>query len=52
MVHHMAGTIMTTKAKRAPRIGTRIVWPKGLEERYGISAPTRWRAPEKSVWRH
>jgi predicted DNA-binding transcriptional regulator AlpA len=29
--------------KRAPRAGTAVVWPKGVEERYGISAPTRWR---------
>lgn len=29
--------------KRAPRTGTAVIWPKGLEERYGISAPTRWR---------
>ena len=31
------------RSKRAPRAGTRIVWPKGLEEQLGISAPTRWR---------
>jgi len=31
------------KAKRAPREGTRVVWPKGVEERFGISACTRWR---------
>lgn len=23
--------------------GEEIVWPKGIEERYGISTPTRWR---------
>jgi predicted DNA-binding transcriptional regulator AlpA len=28
---------------RAPRTGTAVVWPKGVQERYGISAPTRWR---------
>jgi predicted DNA-binding transcriptional regulator AlpA len=32
-----------TKAKRAPRKGSAVVWPKGVEERYGISSPTRWR---------
>jgi predicted DNA-binding transcriptional regulator AlpA len=25
------------------RAGLSVVWPKGLEERLGISAPTRWR---------
>jgi hypothetical protein len=28
---------------RAPRAGTAVLWPKGVEERYGISAVTRWR---------
>jgi predicted DNA-binding transcriptional regulator AlpA len=23
--------------------GTHVIWPSGLEDRYGISAPTRWR---------
>lgn len=32
-----------TKPKRAPREGSAVVWPKGVEERYGISACTRWR---------
>ncbi len=32
------------KAKRTgPRQGTVVVWPSGVEERYGISPPTRWR---------
>lgn len=31
------------KAKRAPREGSSVVWPKGVEERYGISSCTRWR---------
>jgi predicted DNA-binding transcriptional regulator AlpA len=31
------------KRRAAPRRGTDVVWPKGVEERYGISAPTRWR---------
>jgi predicted DNA-binding transcriptional regulator AlpA len=35
---------MTIKGKRiGPRQGTVVVWPRGVEERYGISAPTRWR---------
>lgn len=25
------------------RQGTVVVWPSGVQERYGISAPTRWR---------
>ena len=25
------------------RAGLSVIWPKGLEERLGISAPTRWR---------
>ena len=29
--------------RRAPRGGTRVVWPAGLEEMLGISTPTRWR---------
>lgn len=31
------------KHKRAPRAGTAVIWAKGCEARYGISAPTRWR---------
>jgi predicted DNA-binding transcriptional regulator AlpA len=38
---------MTEKKSRRPRAGrrngTHVVWPAGLEDRYGISAPTRWR---------
>lgn len=35
---------MTDKPKKiGPRHGTVVVWPSGVEERYGISAPTRWR---------
>jgi len=30
-------------AKKALRSGTNVVWPRGVEERYGISPPTRWR---------
>jgi hypothetical protein len=34
-------------APRGKRIalkrGTAVIWPAGVEERYGISAPTRWR---------
>jgi len=29
--------------KRAPLGGTAVIWPKGLEARYGITAVTRWR---------
>lgn len=35
---------MTVKSKKiGPRQGTVIVWPSGVQERYGISAPTPWR---------
>jgi hypothetical protein len=27
----------------ALKSGTAVIWPAGLQERYGISAPTRWR---------
>lgn len=29
--------------RRARTAGTRCVWPGGVELRYGISKPTRWR---------
>ena len=29
--------------KRMRSAGSRCVWPCGVEERFGISAPTRWR---------
>lgn len=28
---------------RALKYGTSVIWPRGVEERYGISPPTRWR---------
>ena len=31
------------KPKRAPTEGSRVVWPAGAEQRYGISPVTRWR---------
>lgn len=31
------------KDKRAPKEGTRVVWPSGVEHRYDISPVTRWR---------
>jgi hypothetical protein len=34
------------KRKRAPKAkvrGEAVIWPRGLEQRYGISAITRWR---------
>lgn len=31
------------KSKRAPTEGSRVVWPSGVELRYGVSAVTRWR---------
>lgn len=32
------------KAKRPALGGTAVIFPRGLEVRYGWSAPTRWRA--------
>jgi predicted DNA-binding transcriptional regulator AlpA len=29
--------------RQGPRQGTVVVWASGVEDRYGISAPTRWR---------
>jgi hypothetical protein len=35
---------MTGKPKRSgPRQGTNVIWPSGVQDRYDISAPTRWR---------
>ncbi len=35
---------MAIKPKKiGPRQGTGVVWPSGVEERYDISPPTRWR---------
>jgi predicted DNA-binding transcriptional regulator AlpA len=31
------------KIKKAPKKGTHVVWPAGVEERYGIKPVTRWR---------
>jgi len=31
------------RTRGAPIQGTAVVWPKGVEQRYGISEPTRWR---------
>lgn len=32
-----------SKRRRGPHQGTAIVWPIGIERRYGISTVTRWR---------
>jgi predicted DNA-binding transcriptional regulator AlpA len=29
--------------QRGPRAGTAVIWAKGVEERYGVTAVTRWR---------
>lgn len=43
----MTSTISPPARKRAPAPkrtdGTRCIWPKGVEHRYGISDTTRWR---------
>jgi hypothetical protein len=31
------------RTRRAPLAGTSVIWPSGVETRYDISAPTRWR---------
>jgi hypothetical protein len=31
------------RPKRAPTAGTRVIWPAGVEQRYGIAPVTRWR---------
>ena len=32
-----------TRIRRAPVRGDAVIWPRGIEERYGISSVTRWR---------
>jgi predicted DNA-binding transcriptional regulator AlpA len=39
----MSTPIQRVRTKRAPFAGTAVIWPKGVEARYDISAPTRWR---------
>ena len=34
---------MSIRAKTTPAVGAAVVWPRGVEQRYDISAPTRWR---------
>ena len=31
------------KHRQARSVGDRCIWPSGVQKRYGISAPTRWR---------
>lgn len=31
------------RTRGAPRAGTAVIWPAGIEQRYDISAVTRWR---------
>lgn len=31
------------KKRTGPRKGSAVIWPGGVEERYDISTPTRWR---------
>lgn len=33
----------STRTKNTRTSGTACVWPSGVQLRYGISAPTRWR---------
>jgi hypothetical protein len=40
----MADSVAKSKTpRRQRRTGTKCVWPSGVEERYDISQPTRWR---------
>ncbi len=32
-----------TGKKKGPRAGTAVIWPGGVQERYGVSHITRWR---------
>lgn len=34
---------MAARTRGAPIKGTAVIWPSGVEERYGISPITRWR---------
>jgi hypothetical protein len=41
---------MSIKSNRiGPRQGTAVIWPSGLQERYGISAMTRWRWEKRGL---
>jgi predicted DNA-binding transcriptional regulator AlpA len=31
------------RTRGSPRAGTVVIWAKGVEQRYDISPPTRWR---------
>jgi predicted DNA-binding transcriptional regulator AlpA len=35
--------LQSRQPKRTRSAGTRCIWPNGAEQRYGISAVTRWR---------
>lgn len=43
MSRNQSGKQHGESVKRVRTAGTRCVWPRGVEERYDISAPTRWR---------
>jgi predicted DNA-binding transcriptional regulator AlpA len=43
MNSNQSGKAHVGRGRRARTAGTRCIWPGGVEERYGISAPTRWR---------
>jgi predicted DNA-binding transcriptional regulator AlpA len=41
---------VTIKTKKIGlRQGSVVVWPSGVQERYGISAPTRWRWEKRGL---
>jgi hypothetical protein len=37
-----------TRSRAAPTSGTAVVWPAGVQQRYGISDVTRWRWERQS----
>lgn len=46
-MNNSASIADVTRHTRAPKrrrtAGTRVVYPRGIEERLGVSTPTRWR---------
>jgi hypothetical protein len=43
MNSNIMGTAYAGREKRSRSVGTACIWPSGVQLRYDISAPTRWR---------
>jgi hypothetical protein len=43
MNSNTSGKTHTGRPKRVRSVGTGCIWPLGIQKRYDISAPTRWR---------